>query len=110
MTKNSEAEKYSLSKYRYKTETCQLCERTTALTFHHLIPRKMHRRTYFRKNFDKAELNSGIWICRKCHSGIHKLFDEMTLAKEFYSLEKLQRSEVIMKHVNWVAKQRVTSR
>lgn len=88
-----------------KPEQCQLCQRRVALTFHHLIPRKVHRRARFRKNYDKAFLNGGIWICRKCHRGIHKLYDEMTLAQEFSTLQRLQEDEKIHKHVAWVAKQ-----
>ena len=35
---------------------CQLCQRQSLLTFHHLIPRKMHRRSRFNKKYSKAEL------------------------------------------------------
>ncbi|MBT8449160.1 MAG: hypothetical protein KJO69_05695 [Gammaproteobacteria bacterium] len=77
-----------------------------ALTFHHLIPRKMHRRTFFRKNYDKRQLAKGIWICRQCHSGLHKLYDEMTLAKQFNTLARLRDDPPIQKHVLWVAKQK----
>ena len=94
------------SKYLTKPSNCQLCGRSVSLTFHHLIPRKVHRRPRFKKYFSKEELNQGIWICRKCHKGIHKFFDEMTLAKDFYTLEKLQANPIIAKHVEWVAKQK----
>ncbi len=95
-----------VSKFHHKPEQCELCQRQLALTYHHLIPRKMHRRTYFRKNFDKAELAKGIWICRKCHNGVHRLYDEMTLAKKFHRLDLLLADEAIKKHVQWVAKQK----
>ncbi len=42
---------------------CILCERTVPLTFHHLIPRTTHKRTY-NKDKDVKELNTGVWICR----------------------------------------------
>ena len=87
-------------------EVCELCERTAFLTFHHLIPRKMHRRQYFRKKYTKEELGSGIRICQLCHRGLHKLFDEMTLAKEYSSLANILNNEDINKHVNWVKKQK----
>lgn len=70
-------------------ENCPTCHRKTYLTFHHLIPRKVHRRAHFKKHFSKQDLNKGILICRQCHSGIHRFYDEMTLAKQFDSLEKL---------------------
>ena len=94
---------------RKKSETpkrCRLCDRRVDLTFHHLIPRKVHRRTYFRKHVDKRTLNAGIWICRLCHKGIHKRFDEMALAKHFNSLELLRSDESLRRHFAWVAKQK----
>ena len=87
-------------------ETCCLCQRNTLLTFHHLIPRKVHRRTKFRKNYSREDLAQGIYVCKPCHRGIHKMFDEMTLAKHYDSLEKLMQSEDLMRHVAWVAKQK----
>lgn len=88
-------------------DSCPLCKRQTHLTFHHFIPRKVHRRAHFKKNYSKAELQQGIHICRACHNGIHKAYDEMTLAKSYASLDKLQQDERLNQHFNWVAKQRV---
>lgn len=86
--------------------TCSLCHRQTALTFHHLIPKKVHRRTHFRKHFSRAELARGIPVCRKCHSGIHRLFDEMHLARELNTLDKLRANDDLARHVDWVARQK----
>lgn len=88
---------------------CCLCKRETDLTFHHLIPRKVHRRAYFKKNFSKLELNTGIDVCRQCHRGIHKTYNEMELAKQFNSIDKIMIDPVLSKHVSWVAKQRIKS-
>lgn len=76
------------------------------LTFHHLIPRKMHRRKGFRRRFSKEELNIGIHVCRQCHRGIHALYDELTLATQFYNLELLLGDKTLAGHFRWVAKQR----
>ena len=89
-----------------KPDQCQLCERPTRLTYHHLIPKKMHRRTRFQKHYGRDELNRGIWICRKCHNGIHRLYDEMTLAKQFASLDALKQDPLLQRHVHWVRKQK----
>lgn len=86
---------------------CPLCGRTTHLTFHHLIPRKVHRRTYFKKNFTKQELNLGVDICRTCHNGIHRRLTEMELAKDYASLSALQSHPELSKYFAWVAKQRI---
>lgn len=78
------------------------------LTFHHFIPRKVHRRTFFRKHFSKAELASGVMVCRRCHDGIHSLYDEMTLARQFSSLQSLLADPGLCRHFQWVSKQRVS--
>ena len=85
---------------------CELCGRHTDLSFHHLIPRKMHRRSHFKKHYSKEQLQAGVLLCRLCHRGIHRLYDEMTLAKQFQSLEALQADAAVAKHVDWGRKQR----
>ncbi len=85
---------------------CELCERKSALTAHHLIPRKLHRRKHFKKHFDKSELQATIQICRQCHSGLHKLFDEMQLGKTLNCINKLRQDPQVKKHIGWVARQR----
>lgn len=86
---------------------CPLCHRYTRLTFHHLIPKKMHRRSFFRKHFTREQLNVGIAICRQCHNGIHRFYTEMELAKQYRTLEKLQSDEKLNKYFSWVGKQAI---
>lgn len=88
---------------------CPLCGRFITLTFHHLIPKKLHRRTRYRKNYSKAELNSGVWVCRLCHDGIHDHHDEMILAKRFYTIDRLKADPNIQRHCEWVARQKVST-
>jgi 5-methylcytosine-specific restriction endonuclease McrA len=88
------------------TGECALCGRDTILTFHHLIPRKVHRRPRFRKRFDRETLQRGIAVCQLCHKGIHRLYDEMTLANDLSSLEALANDPALRRHVAWVRKQR----
>ena len=83
------------------------CGRVTALTFHHLIPRKMHRRRFFQKRYGKAELQQGVYMCRPCHDGVHRRFDEMTLAKRFSTPGALLTEPSLLKHFGWVGKQKV---
>jgi 5-methylcytosine-specific restriction endonuclease McrA len=89
-----------------KYGSCQLCRRKTRLTFHHLIPRKLHRRNHFRKKYNREELNRGISICRQCHNGLHLLYDEMTLAKRFSTVDALLSDEAIRRHVAWSSRQK----
>lgn len=91
---------------RKKFGACELCHRTRHLTFHHLIPRKLHRRKHFQKHYDKTELASGIAICRRCHTGLHKLYDEMSLGRNLNTLARLQADPSVSKHCSWVARQK----
>ena len=90
-----------------KPGSCLLCARETLLTFHHLIPRKMHRRVWFQKHYSRDQLASGIFICTLCHKGIHKTYDEMTLGKHFASPAQLLQDETLQRHFAWVARQKV---
>ena len=91
---------------KLKQGICPLCARDTRLTFHHLIPRKMHRRAHFKKHYSKNQRNQGIDICRTCHDGIHQHYDEMTLAKQLNQLETLRSDPKLARYFNWVSKQR----
>lgn len=88
-------------------DACPCCFRRVALTFHHLIPRKVHRRARFKKHFERETLNEGVYICRKCHTGIHKAYDQMTLANDFRTLKDILEDEALQRHFDWVGKQRV---
>ena len=90
-----------------KHGVCCLCKRETDLTFHHLIPRKVHRRAYFKKHFTKQELNVGIDVCRQCHRVIHKSFSEMELAKSFNSIDKLIAEPLLVNQFEWLSKQKI---
>ena len=79
------------------------------LTFHHLIPKKMHRRAWFKRHYSRDQLNEGILVCRLCHRGIHKRYDEMTLGKQFTTLTSLLSDPGLKNHFAWVAKQREQS-
>ena len=91
---------------RSDTDRCELCGRQLSLTFHHLIPRKLHRRSRFKKTYSRDQLNTGIWVCQTCHSGIHRLHDEMTLGRDLNTREKLLADPAVQRHVVWVGKQR----
>lgn len=88
------------------SDCCPLCERDVALTFHHLIPKKVHARNFFKKKYSRRDLKKGIDICRLCHNGLHDLYDEMKLGKEFSTLETIQADPALTKHFTWVAKQK----
>ena len=88
---------------------CELCKRETMLTEHHLIPRAVHRKRQFQKQFDKEEMrHRKLLVCRLCHKGIHRLIpDEKELARDYNTKAALLSDERIRKHIRWVAKQAV---
>ncbi|MDC8829405.1 hypothetical protein [Alteromonas gilva] len=90
-----------------KSGKCVCCSRITYLTFHHLIPRKMHRRAFFKKHYSKEQLASGVLVCRQCHNGIHRFYDEMTLAKQLSSLSRLKADAALADYFAWVSRQRI---
>jgi hypothetical protein len=87
---------------------CELCQRIKPLTEHHLIPRAVHGKKYFRKVFTKEDMtHRRISICRECHKGVHRIIpDEKELARNFNTKAALMADERIARHVAWVAKQR----
>jgi len=87
--------------------TCVGCGQSRRLTFHHLIPKKLHRRPHYKRHYSKAELNQGVMMCRPCHAGVHRLFDEMTLAKSLKTAATLLNDPRLQKHFAWVAKLRI---
>lgn len=89
-----------------KSNACALCGAERPLSFHHLIPRKLHRRDFFRKNFSRLELAAGIDLCRLCHDAVHDRFDEMTLGRKLNSLEALRAEASLREHVAWAARQK----
>lgn len=91
---------------RQRYGKCALCAHEKSLSFHHLIPRKVHRRKYFQKRYDKYFMHTyGINVCKHCHRHIHKYISEMDLAKHYNTAEKLLTHPALKKYVDW-AKER----
>jgi hypothetical protein len=91
---------------RAQQGSCPCCRRQQALTFHHLIPKKLHRRARFKQTFTRQHLSLGVYLCRPCHSGIHDLYSEMVLAKDFADIESLLCDDGLRRHFDWVSKQK----
>jgi len=86
------------------TSECCFCGRDLKLTFHHLIPRTLHSRKWFKKNFTAEELNLGLMLCRDCHDAIHRFIPEKEMGKDYNTEEKLLAHEKVSTFVAWVAK------
>lgn len=88
---------------------CEMCERPMNLTAHHLIPRTMHAQ-YRKKGYTKEFLNTCVLICRQCHSKIHSVEDERTLARDYSTLEKIMAHPEIIRWVAYASKQKARIR
>ena len=86
---------------------CALCERERSLSFHHLIPKKTHKRSYAFNRFSKEEMNTrGIYLCSDCHRMVHRKIDHRSLAETYNTLEALKEHPELATFVAWVRKQR----
>lgn len=91
-----------------KMQECTLCKREIGeLTFHHLIPRKMHDKKYIKKMHPQLDFKShGIYVCKPCHQSIHLYISHRELASYYYSVDKLLQHKVLQKFISFNSKQR----
>ena len=88
-----------------KPSECKLCQRERPVTFHHLIPRTVHKNKWFKKNYTRDEMCEGVYLCRDCHSAVHRFVpNEKELGRDYATLEKLLTHPEIARFVEWVAK------
>lgn len=86
---------------------CGLCDRIKELTFHHFIPRTLHKNKFFRKLYKlKFMQTHGIDLCDDCHYNVHHLHTEKELGKYYNNKSKLLSSEKIINFLKWVKKQK----
>ena len=86
---------------------CQMCRREMPLTRHHLIPRMHHKHKPWASMDQKWLMNHVILICRPCHSAVHKMEDERTLATSFNTLELIMADERMKRWCAYISKRRV---
>ncbi len=90
-----------------KPDCCETCGRSIELSFHHLVPKKVHSKPAIQKlHAEKALDHYGIWVCKDCHKKIHRLYEHKTLGEEYYSLKRLKSSAEFRKFIAWVRKQK----
>ncbi|MCI4671615.1 MAG: hypothetical protein MRZ79_25960 [Bacteroidia bacterium] len=88
-----------------KKVACELCEREgLPTTKHHVIPRKVHKNKWFRKNFSREAMNETIDLCKNCHRQIHLFFSHKDLARKYHSVELLLEEERVKNYVEWIRK------
>ncbi|WP_110674756.1 MULTISPECIES: hypothetical protein [Salinicola] len=85
-------------------DRCGLCGRRAPLTRHHLIPRALHRKPRYRKRYGREQMQTRVlWICRPCHSHLHRMLSERELADHYASREALMSHPDIRAFVTWLA-------
>lgn len=90
-----------------KKSACEICDRDwVPLTYHHLIPRQVHAKVLKRGWHDEKQLNSVAWLCRACHTFVHRMASNEDLAKAFYSLDLIWERDDVQKWAQWVGKVR----
>jgi 5-methylcytosine-specific restriction endonuclease McrA len=90
-----------------RATSCELCTRSWInLTYHHLIPKAVHAKVLKRGWHEEWELNKVAWLCRACHSFVHRVATNEELAKDFYSVERLAEREDVGAFVKWVGRVR----
>ncbi len=90
-----------------ETKKCELCEGDRELTFHHLIPKIMHKKPRFLKKYTRKEMHSrGINIYQYCHSCLHDLFTVKQLGDVYNTKDILLKHEGVIRHIAWSAKQK----
>ena len=84
---------------------CELCGRVRPLSFHHLIPRALHTKKWFRKRFTRIEMATrGVELCSDCHDFIHTTFSEKELGRHLNTAEALAGHPTVQRFVGWVSR------
>ncbi|CUS09685.1 unnamed protein product [Tuber aestivum] len=93
-----------------RKDTCEICERTgVGITYHHLIPKSTHAKVLKRKWHPEVMLNSVAWLCRSCHSTVHRCASNEVLAREYYTVALLLEREDIQRWRAYASRQRCRS-
>ncbi|EFQ97600.1 hypothetical protein MGYG_00639 [Nannizzia gypsea CBS 118893] len=94
-----------------RTTACEICERDwIPLTYHHLIPKAVHSKALKRGWHEECDLNQVAWLCRACHSYVHRMASNEELAREWYTVEAILGREDTQEWAKWAGRLRWKSR
>lgn len=94
-----------------RAEACEICERDwIPLSYHHLIPRGVHAKVRKKGWHDEWMLNSVAWLCRACHSFVHRMASNEELAREWFTVEQILEREDVKDWARWVGRVRWKAR
>ena len=90
-----------------RTAECEICARDwVPLSYHHLIPKQVHDKALRRRWHEEWRLNSVAWLCRACHSFVHRCESNEALARDYWTIEKLLAREDVQQWAKWVSRVR----
>lgn len=99
------------SQSRSLATACEICERAwIPLTYHHLIPKAVHAKALKRGWHREDDLNAVAWLCRACHSFVHRIASHEELAREWFTVDLLMERDDVEKWAAWVGKVRWKAR
>jgi len=94
-----------------RASACEICDRSwMPLTYHHLIPKQIHGKALKRHWHDEWMLDSVAWLCRACHSFVHRIASNEELAKDLWTVDLLMERDEIRAWANWVGRVRWKAR
>ncbi|KAL1962479.1 hypothetical protein VTN77DRAFT_9600 [Rasamsonia byssochlamydoides] len=94
-----------------RTNACEICDRDwIPLSYHHLIPREVHDKVLKRGWHEEWKLNSVAWLCRACHSFVHRMASNEELAREWYTVDRILQREDVQDWAKWVGRVRWKAR
>ncbi|RDW93267.1 HNH endonuclease [Aspergillus mulundensis] len=94
-----------------RAEACEICERDwIPLSYHHLIPRGVHDKVIKKGWHDEWMLNNVAWLCRACHSFVHRMATNEELAREWFTVERILEREDVRDWARWVGRVRWKAR
>ncbi|KAM5440357.1 hypothetical protein McanMca71_003838 [Microsporum canis] len=94
-----------------RSSACEICERDwIPLTYHHLIPKAVHGKALKRGWHEECDLNQVAWLCRACHSYVHRMASNEELAREWYTVEAILDRDDTQEWAKWAGRLRWKSR
>lgn len=94
-----------------RASECEICGRDwVPLTYHHLIPRFVHAKAIKRGWHRQEDLQNVAWLCRACHSFVHRVLGHEELARDYFTVERLVAREEVRSFAGWVGRVRWKAR
>ncbi|KAI9795546.1 MAG: hypothetical protein M1825_001274 [Sarcosagium campestre] len=94
-----------------KLDECEICGRGwVPLTAHHLVPRAAQAKARKRAWHPEWRMQSIAWLCRACHSFVHRIETNEELARNWSTVELLVGRDDVKKWAAWVGRVRWKAR